>query len=55
LRLIRWSVFGIGPEDYLWRLALSADVSERYFTWGIMVGGWYPRHSRDVDVAERMK
>jgi hypothetical protein len=44
-RLIRWGVFGIGPDDYLWRLALSADVAERYFTWGIMVGGWYPRHT----------
>lgn len=49
LRLIRWSVFGIGPDDYLWRLALSADVAERYFTWGIMVGGWYPRHSKEID------
>jgi hypothetical protein len=48
LRLIRWSVFGIGPDDYLWRLALSADVAERYFTWGIMVGGWYPRHSGGI-------
>ena len=48
LRLIRWSVFGIGPEDYLWRLALSADVAERYFTWGVSIGGWYPRHAGTI-------
>ncbi len=48
LRLVRWSVFGIGPDDYLWRLALSADASERYFSWGIMIGGWYPRHAQSI-------
>lgn len=36
------------PDDYLWRLALSTDVSERYFTWSVMVGGWYPRHAGEI-------
>lgn len=54
VRLIRWSVFGIGPDDYLWRLALSTDISERYFSWGIMVGGWYPRHSGNLDISTRV-
>ena len=43
LRMIRWNVFGAWPDDYLWRLSASADVSERYFVWGLSIGGWYPR------------
>lgn len=43
VRLIRWRVFGLWPDDYLWRLTASIDVSERYLVWGLSVGGWYPR------------
>jgi hypothetical protein len=43
VRLLRWNVFGLWPEDYLWRLGLSADVSQRYLVAGFSIGGWYPR------------
>jgi hypothetical protein len=43
-RLFRWNVFGFWPSDYLWRVGLVADVAQRYATWGISIGGWYPRH-----------
>ena len=43
-RVFRWDVFGFWPSDYLWRIGLVADVAPRYATWGISLGGWYPRH-----------
>jgi hypothetical protein len=43
LKLFRWSVFGAWPENYMWRLGLSGDASTRYYTFGLSVGGWYPR------------
>lgn len=49
LRLIPWDVFGIFPSDYLWRASLSADVSQRYASWGVAIGGWYPRQSGTVE------
>jgi hypothetical protein len=24
----------------------SVDVARRYLTWGVSIGGWYPRHHR---------
>ena len=44
VKLVRWDVFGLWPEDYLWRLGLGGDFAERYATWSFMIGGWYPRH-----------
>jgi hypothetical protein len=46
LRLLRWNVFGLWPDDYMWRLGGSLDLSRRYLTWGVSIGGWYPRHHR---------
>lgn len=43
-RLFRWNVLGFWPRDYLWRIGLVADVAPRYATWGISIGGWYPRN-----------
>lgn len=43
IRVFRWSVFGLWPDRYLWRVGASMDVSERYFLWGLSIGGWYPR------------
>ena len=42
-RLLMWNVFGLWPDDYVWRLGLGADAAARYFTWGLTIGGWYPR------------
>jgi hypothetical protein len=44
VKLARWDVFGLWPVDYVWRLGLGGDFAERYATWSIMLGGWYPRH-----------
>jgi hypothetical protein len=46
LRLLRWSVFGLWPDDFMWQIGGSLDVSRRYLTWGLSIGGWYPRHHR---------
>jgi hypothetical protein len=43
LRLAVWNVFGLWPDDYVWRLGLGADIARRYSTWGLTVAGWYPR------------
>ncbi|MEI9951271.1 MAG: hypothetical protein WDO74_20385 [Pseudomonadota bacterium] len=43
LKLFRWNVFGAWPDDYMWRLGLSGDASTRYYTFGLSLGGWYPR------------
>jgi len=45
IKLFRWSVFGAWPDDYLWRLGLAGDASTRYYTFGLSLGGWYPRQS----------
>jgi len=36
-----WNVFGIWPEDYLWRLAFAMDVARDYLVGSIAIGGWY--------------
>ena len=46
VRLFGWDVFGLWPDDYMWQLGSSVDVAPRYFSWGVSLGGWYPRHAR---------
>ncbi len=43
VKLARWNVFGAWPDDYMWRLGLGGDASTRYYTFGVSIGGWYPR------------
>jgi hypothetical protein len=38
-------VFGAWPDDYMWRLGLGGDAARQYYTWGVTIGGWYPRHT----------
>ena len=52
IKLLRWNVFGLWPDDYLWRLGLGADVAYRYSTWGLTLAGWYPRYAKPGDVLE---
>jgi len=52
VKLLVWNVFGFWPDDYMWRLGLGADVSRRYYTWGVTIAGWYPRHSSPKDVPD---
>jgi hypothetical protein len=44
IKLVPWDVLGLWPADYVWRLGLGADLASRYNTWGVSIGGWYPRH-----------
>ena len=46
IKLIKWNVFGIWPDDYMWRLGAGGDVTARYATWGVTIAGWYPRHEQ---------
>jgi len=53
VKLAVWNVFGLWPDNYMWRLGLGADVAHRYSTWGVTIAGWYPRHTeRDKLPAE---
>lgn len=46
VRLFRWDVFGLWPDDFMWQLGGSIDVARRYLAWGISLAGWYPRQHR---------
>jgi len=46
LRLFRWNVFGLWPDDYMWQIGGSVDVARNYLTWGLSLAGWYPRYHR---------
>ncbi len=46
LRLFRWDVFGLWPDDFMWQIGGSVDVARRYLTWGVSIAGWYPRQHR---------
>jgi hypothetical protein len=41
IRLFRWDVFRIWPEDYLWQLAAAVDLSRDYQVFSAGIGGWY--------------
>jgi hypothetical protein len=45
LKLAVWNVFGLWPDNYMWRLGLGGDYARDYFTWGVTIAGWYPRHT----------
>ena len=52
VRVLAWNVFGLWPDDYVWRIGLGGDASRRYFSWGLTIGGWYPRQrERDASPA----
>jgi hypothetical protein len=46
VRLFRWNVFGLWPDDFMWHFRGSVDMAPRYFSFGVGIGGWYPRHQR---------
>jgi len=43
VRLVKWNLFGLWPDDYVWRVGFGSDAARDYFTWGVTLGGWYPR------------
>jgi len=52
VKLAVWNVFGLWPDDYMWRLGLGGDAARDYFTFGVTIAGWYPRHSDPEDVPD---
>jgi hypothetical protein len=52
VKLAVWNVLGLWPDDYMWRLGLGGDVSRDYFTWGLTIAGWYPRHKTPASVPD---
>jgi hypothetical protein len=46
VRLFGWNVFGLWPDDFMWQLGGNLDIAPRYFSWGVSIAGWYPRHRR---------
>lgn len=49
VRLGRWDVLGLWPEDYAWRLGVAVDNAQRYFSWAVSIGGWFPRAEKAAD------
>ncbi len=41
LKLGGWDVFGIWPEDYVWKITSALDAAPDYLVWSIGIGGWY--------------
>jgi len=52
IKLAVWNVFGLWPDDYMWRLGLGGDAARDYYTWGLTIAGWYPRHKEPEDVPD---
>jgi hypothetical protein len=52
IKLAVWNVFGLWPDNYMWRLGLGGDGARDYYTWGLTIAGWYPRHSDPDDVPD---
>jgi len=46
-KLARWNVFGLWPDDYLWRLGFGFDIARAYSSVSFTIAGWYPRHRAD--------
>jgi hypothetical protein len=44
LRAVNWNVFGLWPDDYLWRIGVGYDVTRAYSSVSVTIAGWYPRH-----------
>jgi hypothetical protein len=41
IRTVRWDVFGLWPEDYVWQLTAAVDVARDFSVIGLSIGGWY--------------
>ena len=52
VKLAVWNVLGLWPDNYMWRLGLGVDSARDYFTWGLTIAGWYPRHKDPESVPD---
>ena len=47
VRAFKWNVFGLWPDDYLWRVGVGYDLTRAYSSVSVTIAGWYPRHRAD--------
>ncbi|MGB5415819.1 MAG: hypothetical protein WBN01_14350 [Polyangiales bacterium] len=41
ISLFKWNVFGLWPDDYRWQVSAALDVSRKYTSFSVGIGGWY--------------
>jgi hypothetical protein len=41
VKLLEWSVFGLFPEDNVFRVSGAVDAAREYFGWSLGFGSWY--------------
>ena len=41
IRVLRWDVFRIWPEDYWWQITVAFDLTRDYHAFSAGIGGWY--------------
>jgi hypothetical protein len=41
VNVVKWSVFGIWPEDYRWQIQVALDLARSYGSFSFGIGGWY--------------
>ena len=41
ISLFKWNVFGLWPDDYRWQISAALDVSRKYTSFSVGIGGWY--------------
>jgi hypothetical protein len=41
VRVLKWDVFGLWPEDYQWQITAAIDLARAYGAFSVGIGGWY--------------
>jgi len=41
ISLFKWNVFGLWPDDYRWQISAALDVTRKYTSFSVGIGGWY--------------
>jgi len=53
VRALNWNVFGLWPDDYIWRVGVGGDIAHNYSTVSVTIAGWYPRHKGEVNLPSK--
>lgn len=41
ISLFKWNVFGLWPDDFRWQISAALDVTRKYTSFSVGIGGWY--------------
>lgn len=41
IKLFKWNVFGLWPDDYRWQVTAAIDIARDYGAFSAGIGGWY--------------